>query len=37
MDVCDAGPALFGVVYDPRTRTFGRLAVSDAWCPAVRP
>lgn len=37
MDVCDAGPALFGVVYDPRTRTFGRLEVSDVWYPAVRP
>lgn len=25
---CDAGAGLFGVVYDPRTRTFGRLEFS---------
>lgn len=37
VNVCDAGPALFGVVYDPRTRTFGPLAFSDAFYPATPP
>ncbi|WP_329687508.1 hypothetical protein [Longimicrobium sp.] len=33
---CDAGAGLFGVVYDPRTETFGRLELSDSYFGAVR-
>lgn len=33
---CDAGPAVFGVVYDPRTHAFGRLEFAYGFAGPVR-